>query len=442
MRLLRKGRDDVTLLVSGFGERSGGGIFAVSGSRVEQVDSLSSTGLAVAGGRLARLVRSATEHYGSELLLYDAQGVERYVRLDDVVDPHDVIWDGRHYVVASTTANSLFWLSPHGEVLRRWQAPGDGDAWHLNSLVQADGRLYACAFGHFEHHREWIGHEDDGRGIVFDVESGRDVVTGLDRPHHPRRLDGSWLICNSARRELLELDDAGSVVRRLELRSWTRGLAIADDTLFVGESAARDRDDVGGEASIAVVSRKDWRVRDRLVVPCDEIYDIVVAPPELVEGVRRGFRTNPLRTAERDQLALFDEVGARPPRLWATGDALAPEDCRIALSASLPPELAAGSWHEVACRIENLGASFLVSAPPHPVHISYRWVADGAAEEGERTRLPQSIAPRATADCVLGLRAPAEPGAYELRVTLVQEGVAWFDDLNADNALRASVRIS
>lgn len=222
-------------------------------------------------------------------------------------------------------------------------------------------------------------------------------------------------------------------MRRLELRSWTRGLAITGDTLFVGESSTRSGPDERAEATIAAVSRTDWQVRDRIVLPCEEIYDIVVAPAELVEGVRRGFRTNPLRTAERDQLALFDEVGARPPRLWATGDALAPEHCRVALSATVPPELPAGSWHEVTCQIENLGPAFLVSAPPHPVHLSYRWLAGETAQEGERTRLPQSIAPRTGAECYLGLRTPPAPGVYELRVTLVQEGVAWFDDLDPRN---------
>jgi hypothetical protein len=111
----RRRTDDLTLLVSGFGESSGGGIFAVSNGHVEQVDSLSSTGLAVAAGRVARLVRSATEHYGSELLLYDFNGVERYIRLDEIVDPHDIVWDGAQFVVASTTSNSLFWLSAQGE---------------------------------------------------------------------------------------------------------------------------------------------------------------------------------------------------------------------------------------------------------------------------------------------------------------------------------------
>ena len=438
--MLRRRTNDVALLVSGFGERSGGGIFAVSPDcGVEQVDSLSSTGLAVARGRVARLVRSATEHYGSELLLYDSHGVERYVRLDDVVDPHDVIWDGSHYVVASTTANSLFWLTSTGEVARQWQAPGDGDAWHLNSLAHADGRLYAGAFGRFEHHREWTRHKNDGSGIVFDVAAKRVVLTGLDCPHHPRRLDASWLVCNSAQRELLEVDDGGRVLRSLELRSWTRGLAVADGFLYVGESSTRGGFDDGDEASIAVVPANEWRVIDRVFLPCEEVYDVVLAPRELVDGVRRGFRTNPLRTAERDQLALFDEVGAKPPRLWATGDALEPEHCRVTLTAALPEKLAAASWHEMTCRIENLGPAFLVSAPPHPVHISYRWIAGAKACEGERTRLPESIAPSTTAECFLGLRTPATPGVYELRVTLVQEGIAWFDDLDARNVWGTTV---
>ncbi len=79
--------------------------------------------------------------------------------------------------------------------------------------------------------------------------------------------------------------------------------------LYVGESALRGSL-ADASASVAVVSRDDWTVVARIPLPCDEVYDIVVAPEALIEGVRRGFRTNPVRTAERDQLALFD---AWPP---------------------------------------------------------------------------------------------------------------------------------
>ena len=439
--MFRRKREDTTLLVSGFGDKSGGGIFVVVDGEVERLDTLSSTGLAVADGRLARLLRSATELYGSELLLYDEHGIERYVRLDDVVDPHDVIWDGSHFVVASPAANSLIWLTAAGDVARRWQAPGEGDAWHLNSLLLDGGRLVGAAFGRFGRHREWSLHKDATVGFLFDVETGEDLLSGLSYPHHPRRVGDSWLVCNSGTRELLELDGSGAVTRRLGLGSWTRGLAVTERFLYVGESALRSVEGSPAGASIAVVSRDDWKLQARIGFPCDEIYDVVQAPRELVEGVRRGFRTNPVRTAERDQLALFDEVGVRPTRLWASGDALDPEACRADLTANIPEELAANSWHELDCRIDNLGTEFFVSAPPHPVHVSYRWVRNGVAEEGARSRLPRAIPPGESMTCRVGVTAPSTPGEYDLRLTLVQEGVAWFDDLDLRNVCSQAVRI-
>jgi acetolactate synthase-1/2/3 large subunit len=438
--VFRRKRDDELLLVSGFGDTSGGGIFLVARGEVEQLDAMSSTGLAVGNGRVARLTRSATELYGSELLVYDEAGIERYVRLDGVVDPHDIVWDGSYYVVASTAANSVFWLSPSGDVVRRWAAPGHGDAWHLNSLLIDRGRLFAAAFGRFERHREWVSGDQAPTGFVFDVETGESVVSGLSSPHHPRPVGKSWLVCNSGTRELIEVDRDGATRRRLYLGKWTRGLAVTERLLYVGEIALRGSL-ADATASVAVVSRDDWTVVARIPLPCDEVYDIVVAPEALIEGVRRGFRTNPVRTAERDQLALFDELGVRPMRIWAIGDALPPEACRVALDASVPPELAADTWHELDCRVENLGTAFFVSAPPHPVHLSYRWVRDGASEEGARSRLPRTIAPRTRADCRVGLAAPSSPGTYELRLTLVQEGIAWFDDLDARNAWSARVRV-
>src|SRR5437762_7009036 len=60
---MRRRRKQV-LLASGFGEDTGGGLFAVDGSKVEQLDDLSTTGLAVSGSRLARALQGPTE--GSE----------------------------------------------------------------------------------------------------------------------------------------------------------------------------------------------------------------------------------------------------------------------------------------------------------------------------------------------------------------------------------------
>jgi acetolactate synthase-1/2/3 large subunit len=427
------------VLVSGFGTESGGGLFAVGDGPVEQIDSLSTTGLAVAGGRLARLLRSPTELYGSELLLYDARGIERYTRLDDVVDAHDVVWDGSRWVVASTSRNTIFWLSSACEVADRWVAPGEGDAWHINGLLVDDGTLYATAFGRFERHREWNEHRNDGTGMVFDVHTGDDVLTGLNCPHHPRRVDGTWLVCDSATKELLELDGDGQVTRRLELRSWPRGLAVTDRFLYVGESAMRDQPEA--TASVAVVSRERWSVVERFVLPCEEVYDVVVAPHELADSARRGFRTNPVRTAEQDRLALFEQAGVQGATLSTLAQPLPAGERRVAIHIQVPDELTTESWNELECRIENLGSSVFVTAPPNPVHLSYRWMQEGRVEEGVRSILPHAIVAGAAADCRLGLVAPSRPGDYELRVTLVQEEVAWFDDHDHTSGFATRVRV-
>jgi acetolactate synthase-1/2/3 large subunit len=431
-------------LVSGLGDDTGGGIYAFDGRAVEPIDRISTTGLAVRDGRLARLLWSSGEA-GSvgEILIYDAHGVQRYWRVDELREGHDLTWEGDSLLAVSTMANSVLWLGPSGNVERTWKAPGEGDAWHLNSLLVHEGHVYAAAFGRFDAHREWSGNADE-RGLVVDLSRDRDVISGLSQPHHPRLAGGTWLICNSGRGELLALDESSHEVRgRAELGGWTRGLAITDDEVFVGVSGDRKRRDPDDLAWIAVLRRKDLRLRRRIPLPCREVYDIVLAPPELVEGVRRGFRTNPLRVAEQDQHGLFAEAGVEPVRLWATGDPLEADECRVRIEAAVPDVLGASAIAEIAVTIENLGPAFLVSAPPNPVNLAYKWYPDsgGSFLEGPRTRLPQTIPPRGSTTAKLALEAPSAPGGYRLLVTLVQEHVRWFDEVSAENASTHDVKI-
>jgi acetolactate synthase I/II/III large subunit len=419
------------LLISCLGERTGGGLFTYDGKIVEQLETLSSTGLAVDEGRLGRLLWSSGEA-GSvgELLVYDERGVARYLRIDGLREPHDLVWDGDGLVAVSTMSNSILWISPAGEVTRTWQAEGDGDAWHLNSLSPVDGTLVAAAFGRFSKHREWSDGRAAGRGIVFDLETGENVVEGLDCPHDPRLVDGLWLVCNSARHELVAVErSSGTVAHRVPLNGWTRGLAVGDDLIHVGESANRASPAPGELASVAVIDRRTLSVVDRLPLPCEEVFDVVQVPEALVHGVRRGFRTNPLRTAEQDQHALFNEMGVRPTRLWAVGEPLAPSACRIRIEATVPKELAPETVRECRCLVANDGDAILVSAPPNPVHISNRWLGRSDPRVAERS-------------CPFSLRTPARPGDYRLLVTLVQEYVAWFDSLDERNAWSGQVRIA
>jgi hypothetical protein len=289
-----------------------------------------------------------------------------------------------------------------------------------------------------------VDEDPTGRGFVFEVESGKRLLGGLTCPHHPRLLDGKWVVCNSRDHELVELEPAGRISRRLGLRGWTRGIAATDSFLFVGESAARDGTATGERAAVSVVPRRRWRVAERVELPCREIYDLVLAPEALVDGVRNGFGTNPLRVAEQAQRDLFASAGVQPARLWASGEPLPPDACRVEVSAKVPEELPAGKIQRVDCTVANKGLAILVSAPPNPVNVSYRWL-DGPRgaplPEGLRSPLPHPLPPGDTVRCRLALETPRDRGDYTLRITLVQEQVRWFDDDDSSNGWTTRVRV-
>jgi len=234
---------------------------------------------------------------------------------------------------------------------------------------------------------------------------------------------------------------SGAVTRRVELDGWTRGLAVNGELIYAGESANRATPVPGELASVAAIDRRTWSVVDRLPLPCQEVFDVIQVPAALVRGVRQGFRTNRLRAAEQDQHALFRQVGVHPARLWAVGEPLPASACRVRLSATVPEQLPAGTVHELERVIANLGDAILISAPPNPVHISYRWIAPEQAIEGLRSILPAALPPGAEQTCRFALCAPEEPGDYRLTITPVQEQVAWFDELDERNAWSSRVRI-
>ena len=95
------------LLISAFDDdTSTGGLFIFDGDRMDQIDSLPTTGVAVDGGnRLVRTLRSKSEP-GSlgEALVYDENGVRLYLRIDELCDPHDIAWVGNGFVAISATA--------------------------------------------------------------------------------------------------------------------------------------------------------------------------------------------------------------------------------------------------------------------------------------------------------------------------------------------------
>ena len=91
--------------------------------------------------------------------------------------------------------------------------------------------------------------------------------------------------------------------------------------------------------------------------------------------------------------------------------------------------VSANERFDIPVRIENPGTDTWVSVGSAPVDVSYKWFfLDGKMLpiEGERTGLPKPIEPKSSANLRVHVVAPGQPGKYELRVTLVQEGVSWF----------------
>ena len=101
---------------------------------------------------------------------------------------------------------------------------------------------------------------------------------------------------------------------------------------------------------------------------------------------------------------------------------------QIIQSSAANLSVSANEKFDVPVRIENPGTDTWVSAGNAPVNVSYKWFLDGKMLpiEGERTGLPKPIEPKTSANVTVHIVAPGLPGKYELRVTLVQEGVSWF----------------
>jgi 2-polyprenyl-3-methyl-5-hydroxy-6-metoxy-1,4-benzoquinol methylase len=76
------------------------------------------------------------------------------------------------------------------------------------------------------------------------------------------------------------------------------------------------------------------------------------------------------------------------------------------------------------------------SYSPYPIHLSYHWINESSTEtvifDGERTKLVPILPSNLTNNLKqqnyqLRVKTPESPGNYIIRITLVQEGVRWFD---------------
>ena len=103
------------------------------------------------------------------------------------------------------------------------------------------------------------------------------------------------------------------------------------------------------------------------------------------------------------------------------------------LSAADPiTSLLTGELVAKQIEIANLGSERWSSLGERCVRVSYHWLrADGtiAVFDGDRTPLDRDLQPGESTRLWVSVRAPDTPGEYVLQLSLVQEAVAWMEEL-------------
>lgn len=94
----------------------------------------------------------------------------------------------------------------------------------------------------------------------------------------------------------------------------------------------------------------------------------------------------------------------------------------------------AGETAEIPVTVKNTSNFVWDSAAANPVNFSYNWLdskGNRVVHDGERTVLATKLSPQDSEKLNATIKFPDQPGEYTLTLTMVQEGVAWFNDVGA-----------
>lgn len=224
-------------------------------------------------------------------------------------------------------------------------------------------------------------------------------------------------------------------------RQWNFGLRLALSPLAV-ESVRRElrRYDADDAAAVSRFVRERCGIAEA-VSAYERLYDEVLADP-----------TPPAHDGERMNLERLLRDLSEASERWrmraaapACGPLTADQMRLIRVSAVDQPEsLTPGSHHDVLVHVHNASDVAVSTSAPAPVQLSFQWQLDGVPPTHDwaspRTPLPATIAPGDDVRLTVRVIAPREPGIHRLRVTLVQEGVAWFDLVAPETACSLTIR--
>lgn len=258
---------------------------------------------------------------------------------------------------------------------------------------------------------------DSDRIAVYDA----DGLRAVDRVPGNARVAALWLEADALLAELLP---DGSRARLAPDGSWTPA----------GEDGAA----LDGAAQ---------SVPEGLDVPLGAPAGAASVAPALVAGLRIGGRVSPFRAQETEQARAFADAGVTPSVLWASGAPLAVPDCHVEIEAGNPTAMAPADRVQIPYRLRNLGSAILASGGASPVWIATRWRdPETGAEVADvmtiRSPLTQPVPPGCERVGEMTLVAPNRPGTFHIQVTLLQERVRWFSDVDDRSAHWAVVVVS
>jgi glycosyltransferase involved in cell wall biosynthesis len=120
-------------------------------------------------------------------------------------------------------------------------------------------------------------------------------------------------------------------------------------------------------------------------------------------------------------------------------DKLSAEDvAAIALevTGAPPREVNASATFKLKARVTNASDKVLYSVPPCPVRLAYHWIEQTTRQmvvlDGNRSALFPGANPNTSESYPVTVLAPAEAGEYVLQITMVQEGVCWFESIRPE----------
>lgn len=104
-----------------------------------------------------------------------------------------------------------------------------------------------------------------------------------------------------------------------------------------------------------------------------------------------------------------------------------------------------GETIEIPIMVKNTSNFVWNNIGTNPVNFSYRWIDANNGKfivfDGKRTPLPGNLPVQRSIKLNANIQSPDKPGKYILVLTMVKEGVAWFNDKNAD-ALEIPVKVT